>query len=578
LTAVGFAIALTLLVASGVLAYLTSRRQAEEAAWVAHSHEVIETLAKLEASVAGMESSRRGYLLTGDTALLGRFTGGLSGHRQVLDDLRRLTADNPDQRRRLDRLEPLVSARISLLHEGLELQARDPAATGGQQALIREGDNLTSRLLAVTAAMIGEERRLLSTRQDEMEAGVRRTGAAVALSAALAIFLLLLVHRLLLAEIARRERLDADRQRAEQERDSFFNASLDLLVIASLDGYFTRVNPAWQRTLGWSEAELLARPWIDFVHPDDVDATTQARNELEHGEDVLKFENRYRATDGTYRWLSWRVSAPEPGSRTLYAAARDVTAARGAADEMARLNRLLAEKVEEVSAANHELEGFSYSVSHDLRAPLRAIDGFSRFLADDHAAQLDTEGLRLLGVIRANIERMGRLIDDLLAFSRTGRQVMQKTRVDMDGLLRATIDDLKPALGMHPVDLQAGPLPPALGDAAMLRQVLVNLLQNAVKYTRTKSPAVIAVQGRRHPGEIEYTVADNGIGFDMKYVDKLFGVFQRLHSGAEYEGTGVGLALVQRIIHRHGGRVWVDAKPGQGATFHFALPEPGSES
>jgi two-component system sensor kinase len=226
----------------------------------------------------------------------------------------------------------------------------------------------------------------------------------------------------------------------------------------------------------------------------------------------------------------------------------------------------------QLEAANKELEAFSYSVSHDLRAPLRAIDGFSRVILEDYTDKLDDEGKRYLNIIGSNTKKMGQLIDDLLVFSRLGRQEIRVSEMDMGELAKAVSDELKLIIPERKIHFTIKPLSPIHGDQAMIRQVFVNLLSNAVKFTRPKENATIEVGGEREGNENIYYVKDNGVGFDMQYVNKLFGVFQRLHSSEEFEGTGVGLAIVQRIIHRHGGRVWAEGKVGEGATFYFTLP------
>jgi signal transduction histidine kinase len=226
----------------------------------------------------------------------------------------------------------------------------------------------------------------------------------------------------------------------------------------------------------------------------------------------------------------------------------------------------------EVTAINKELEAFAYSVSHDLRAPLRAIDGFSQILVEDYGDKLDENGQHQLDVIQGSARQMGQLIDDLLAFSRLGRKGMSMSEIDMGVLAQEVFEQLHLGTPGRAVKLKVDTLPPADGDRAMIREVLVNFLSNAMKFTRPGKAPVIEVTGTVDENENVYSVKDKGVGFDMKYGDKLFQVFQRLHSAEEYEGTGIGLALVQRIIHRHGGRVWAKGKVNKGATFYFTLP------
>jgi signal transduction histidine kinase len=237
------------------------------------------------------------------------------------------------------------------------------------------------------------------------------------------------------------------------------------------------------------------------------------------------------------------------------------------------LDARVRERTAELQSANKELESFSYSVSHDLRSPLRAIDGYARILAEDHAARLDDEGLRVLGVVREEAAHMGRLIDDLLAFSRLGRQALASAPLDMQAVVREVVQEVA---SQYPgVQVELHELPRARGDRALLKQVWMNLVGNAFKYSSKSAAPRVAISGTARDAETEYVVSDNGAGFDMRYADKLFAVFQRLHRAEEFPGTGVGLAIVQRIVARHGGRVWAEGKPNEGARFGFALPNGG---
>ncbi|HTI71411.1 MAG TPA: ATP-binding protein [Candidatus Limnocylindria bacterium] len=248
-------------------------------------------------------------------------------------------------------------------------------------------------------------------------------------------------------------------------------------------------------------------------------------------------------------------------------------AERKKSEEIARnLNRELELRARQLEAANKELEAFSYSVSHDLRAPLRGVDAYVRILQEDYANVLDAEGNRLITVARREARRMGRLIDDLLSFSRVAREEMAISVVDMTSLAQSVVDTLKGSLPVPSVRFDIGALPEAWGDRAMLRQVFTNLIGNAIKFSGKRTDSIIEISGEMAADEVRFHVRDNGVGFDEKYGHKLFGVFQRLHSEKEFEGTGVGLALVQRIIAKHGGRVWAEGKLDAGAVFHFALP------
>ncbi len=651
------------------------------------------------------------------------------------------------------------------------------------------------------------------------------------------------------AEGMRRAR--AREELAEAESGRFFTFSLDMLCISKSDGYFKRVSPAFEQTLGWSVEELLRRPFLEFVHPDDHAATLrEVERQVAAGESVLQYENRYRHKDGSWRVLSWK-SVPQPDG-LMYATARDVTEQRrveqslqkakstfeslfeNAADacvvvdpggRIRRVNKqadqlfgysreeLLGQEVEvlvperlrgkhlerrkggqaashframgaghelvgrrrdggefpvdimlnpleteegpvviatvrditerkhveqlhlqfralfeslpglylvltpdltivaasdaylkatmtkreeilgrglfevfpdnpcdpaasgvsnlrtsldrvrqtattdtmaiqkydvrrqdgvfverywspvnspilgadrqleyiihrvedvtefvrqkknassgetaglrarleqmeaevfrngqelqtvnrQLQEANQELESFSYSVSHDLRAPLRSVDSFSRIVLEEYGPKLDDEGRRLLDVVRSEAQRMGQLIDDLLDFSRLGRQELKAMKCDLTALTQNVFDSLESPLRSRVKQFNLKQLPPAYGDPAMLRQVLFNLIANAVKFSRHAPSPALEIGGTAGDGLNTYYVKDNGVGFDPRYVHKLFGVFQRLHSESEFEGTGVGLALVQRIIHRHGGKVWAEGRVNAGATFYFTL-------
>ncbi len=239
--------------------------------------------------------------------------------------------------------------------------------------------------------------------------------------------------------------------------------------------------------------------------------------------------------------------------------------------EIYNRSREINEKNEELTEANSNLESFTYSISHDLRSPLRAIGGYANILEEEYTKVLDEEAKRLIGKVRDNTTRMGTLIDELLEFARLGRKEIQKSNIDMKSLVNHVVAELERTMGVHAI-VQVNGLQPVMADLTLIRQVLLNLVSNAIKYSSKSAAPLVSISSQQQEGNVTYSVKDNGVGFDMAYVDKLFGVFQRLHTAEEFEGTGVGLAIVKRIVTKHGGSVWAEAEKDKGATFFFSLP------
>ncbi|MER7275213.1 PAS domain S-box protein [Dactylosporangium sp. NPDC000244] len=336
-----------------------------------------------------------------------------------------------------------------------------------------------------------------------------------------------------------------------------------------------------ERLNGYRSDEIIGEDYARLFTPEDCEAGrpgTVLRRARETGR--AEMDGLRVRKDGGRFWVHGLLTAvrdPDGSVRGFVNVSQDVTARKQADQVIERLNadleRRVAERTADLREANAELESFSYSVSHDLRAPLRAVDGFAKMLALDHGEALDEQGRRYVGRIRAGAQQMGELIDGLLAFSRLQRQEMANSRVRLADLVAEVWDELAVERGDRTVELVVGELPDALGDPRLIRHVVANLLGNAVKYTRDADPARVEVGHRvTAGGEATHFVRDNGAGFDMRYAGKLFKVFQRLHRAEEYEGTGIGLALAHRIVHRHGGQIWADAAPGEGATFYFTLP------
>lgn len=379
------------------------------------------------------------------------------------------------------------------------------------------------------------------------------------------------------------------RRTAEALRDGEMRLRqiIDLVPVSifakDAEGRFLLANVTMARRYGKTPSELVGTTQREqTAAPDEAERFLSIDREvISSGQPIFIPAQRFTDRNGSVRTVQTTkipYTVPGTGRPGVLGCSVDITDLFTAEQRVWELNRDLErrirERTAELEAANRELEAFTYSVSHDLRAPLRAIDGFSLAVLEDFGPALPPDGRRQLGVVRDGAQRMGRLIDDLLAFSRLSRAPLARRTVEMRPLVEAAMAELAPGREGRVVEFQVGPLPDADGDPSMLLQVWVNLISNAQKYTRRKETARIEIRSEDGPDGPVYVVRDNGAGFDMRYASKLFGVFQRLHRADEYEGTGVGLAIVQRILHRHGGRVWAEGAVDEGAVFRFTVGVP----
>lgn len=388
----------------------------------------------------------------------------------------------------------------------------------------------------------------------------------------------------LIGEIVSRKRAENALQESESAFRTLADAVPQMVWATRPDGWNTYFNQNWVDYTGLSLEESHGDGWSKPFHPDDRVRAQEAWRKATAGESKYSLEARLRRKDGVYRWWLVRGEPLRDQSGTIvkwFGTCTDIHDLKVAEAELRasrdNLEQRVDERTSELQSANRELEAFSYSISHDLRSPLRAIDGYSRMLVEEHNASLNDEGKRLLGVVRSETLRMATLIDELLAFSRVDRQRMQPCQIDMRALAMNALNEVQRANPKRKVRVNIPLLPTVRGEPAMLRQVWVNLLSNAMKFTRHREQAQIDIGVAQPNGEQIFYVRDNGAGFDMAHAGKLFGVFQRLHGEEEFEGNGVGLAFVKRIVQRHNGRVWAEGSPGEGATFFFSIPVASGE-
>lgn len=353
-------------------------------------------------------------------------------------------------------------------------------------------------------------------------------------------------------------------------------------IISEGDTTIYRANSQFQRLSGYSKEELEGKKsWTEFIAKEDLERMLQYHR-LRHIDPHAapkNYEIKFVEWSGDIKNFFVTVDII-PGTQKSVLSFMDITELKRVEREVRDLNEDLEKRVKErttqLEAANKELEAFSYSVSHDLRTPLISIQAFSRLLAEKYGAQLDAKGKTFLGAIQKSTKQMDQLINDLLALSRLKKHDFKGVEIDIGALAKSVFEEIKTIVPDRQISLKVNHAPPGTGDPSLMHQVLMNLLSNAIKFTRKRDVAQIEVGGTAGNGENTYYVKDNGVGFDMADREKLFGVFQRLHSADEYEGTGIGLAIVQRIITRHGGRVWAEGKIDEGAVFYFTLPHRSS--
>jgi len=569
------ALALAVLGAVALVSYRSVGILVDTSAWVGHTHEVLATLESLLGGVITAETGVRGYVLTGEERFLGTYWSGMQRAESSLAALRRLTADNPDQQERLARLEPLVAERLLALQETSALrreQGRDAAA---ERVRLTGGSGLDTSIRGLIDEMRAAERVLLDTRVVTASAMASRTRWIIAGGSVVVVMITLGSILLIGREVERRRRMDRGRRAAEARYRQLFDRNLaGMARTRRADGTVLECNPAMARILGYgSREEVLGLNARDlYVDPADRERIIAG---VAPGGGLVDQEVRFRRKNGEVIWVSMTsVELEDDGQPAFEALVLDVTERRNARQQIETLNAALARQVGELDVVNRELDAFSYSISHDLRAPLRAMQGFSEALLEDYGDRLDAAGhdyaQRIVGASR----QMDTLIQDLLAYSRLVRTEIALDPVSLETVVDEACGPLEREVKERGGEIAVErPLGRVLAHRAVLGQIVGNLLTNALKFTRPEAPPRVRIHAERALGRVRLWVEDNGIGIAAEHRERIFRAFERLHGLQQYPGTGIGLAIVQKGALRLGGQAGVESEPGTGSRFWVDLRE-----
>ncbi len=578
--------ALLIVVVPSLLLLQLSRDSVNAANWVAHTQAVSARLYVLQADIRDVESAALTMSKGVSSDALRQRLRRADDVGQTVGELSSLVSDSPEQLVRIGRITSMLERRMALAK-----QIADSVDSPRQRQLVEEM-TFSYPIRDIVVELQRHEEQLLAKRVAAAQRQQRLSTLVTWSTLAAQLLLLGLVLWLLKRQIGRRTRAEQRLLQASARASAVLQTVREPIVLLNAEQRIVLHNAAFAELYGVEGRDANGQPlqsigdgaWADpIIHQRLADV-------LLRGRELWDYEHEQRGVDGLVRIMlvnARRMPLPDSDDEVVLMTVSDITLQRAVQLRVEELNRQLEGKVEQMAEVNRELEAFSYSVSHDLRAPLRHVAGFSDKLARHLGEDADERSRHYLQVIGDSARRMAALIDDLLVYSRLGRGAMRLQAVDMQSLVadtRALLDsNLRAEAGadgaVRDVQWNIGPLPVLVADENMMRQVWLNLLGNAVKYTAGREHALIEVSAQQLPdGSHQFTVRDNGTGFDMQYAGKLFGVFQRLHKASDYPGTGIGLASVRRVLTRHGGRIWAEAQVDQGATFHFILPPPAPEA
>lgn len=561
----GFILSIAVLLSLGIASFLFIEKVVATSRSGTSSQQILLSSEHVLALAAELETAPLKYAITGEEKFLLSQAENVKLLQKDLSQLISLTATQPDQHERVKKLQTLLADKINFYKKISDVNTNlinGSAKENPRELLLTfQGEQLLHEIHTVATAISNSERSLKKEQQvivtDQFYQFIYTFSALLIAGLLTPAILVYSLNSNLKARVKAEEKLKLT---LEANHDLYENAPCGYFLVDN-EGMITSINETLLGWLGHSRSEVVNRMHVDQL-------LLGAAEVFGDGFSRLKAERMI--SDAEFQMVRKNLSVIPVILNAMVVSGIKGKPMTVRCSLFDNTQRKLAQ--DQAKAVNRELEAFSYSVSHDLRTPLRAINGYVEMLQEDFGDKLEKDAIRLLNVISSNSKKMGQLIDDLLDFSRAGKKVINRSDVEMSDIVKPIIDELMDSEKDRDIKLDCKDLGSARVDVNMMRQAWTNLLSNAFKYTQKKEEARIEVGSYQHGDERIYYVKDNGAGFDMKYVDKLFGVFERLHDVEDFQGTGVGLALVKRIIERHSGKIWVEAVENEGATFYFSLP------
>lgn len=572
----GFDLTFAIVLGVSIATYTSMQDSIKEGEKLRTMYEFFRNHENLSMVLDEIDVGSRGYALTGSDDFLSTYYNAVQLAPTKIEKLKTSVSDHPKKIAKVEELELLILNKIIFGEEIIrnkQLKINDQSSDLKNELKYKLNKN---QIQSILWEMKDEELNYFNLSNEER---IYRANTIIIFFGILVVnvFTILgLVYYLYKTDMTGRKAAEEQLIKASEDIQDLYNNAPCGYFSINADGKVVAINSTGLTWLQYPVEEICEKKLVDIMQQESIPVYEKYFRELKKSGIPNDIEIEIIRKDGSIFPVMLNGSAVQDENGNFIKSREtmfDITERKINEGLINNLNRTLIVKNNQLESKNKELESFSYSVSHDLRAPLRAIDGFTNILKAEYVEKLDEEAKRLLEIIMSNSRRMGQLIDDLLAFSRLGRVEINANEINMREMVHNVVEEIKNGTKTVAIETEVEELPKVKGDSSMLQQVWVNLVSNAVKYSLKKEMVKIKIGSYKEDGEHVFFVQDNGVGFDMKYSGKLFGVFQRLHSIEEFDGTGVGLAIVQRVVSRHGGRVWADAKLNEGATFYFTIPE-----